>query len=217
MQDKLFNNTPTQLMEDGYYSTYVNTSFEEESASGKSSMRVATKLLTNRTILLTGEVNDAMNFMFQMDMLHLVSESHDDIKIILNSPGGMVGEGLPIVDTILRCQEMGINVDIYCIGIAASMGSVILASGAKGHRFILPHAKVMIHNPYVGSGVGGTASSIQKTVESLQKTQRTVNTLLAKFTGKTLKQVEKATSFDNTMTAEEAIEFGLVDEIKCLF
>ncbi len=217
MQKELLNSMPVHLMEEGYYNTYVNTTYEQESSSGKTQMKVATRLLTNRTILLTGEVNDTMNLLFQMDMMHLVSESHEDIRIILNSPGGMVGEGLPIVDTILRCQDMGINVDIYCIGIAASMGSVILASGAKGHRFILPHAKVMIHNPYIGSGIGGTASSIQKTVEALQNTQKTVNSLLAEFTGKTLKQIEKATSFDNTMTAEEAIEFGLVDEIKCLF
>ncbi len=100
---------------------------------------------------------------------------------------------------------------------AASMGAVILASGTKDHRFILPHSKVMIHEPLIQGGMGGSATSVKKTADSILETKSLINGILAKHTGKTVKEIDKATSFDNFMNAEEAVKFGICDEIRNIF
>jgi ATP-dependent Clp protease protease subunit len=106
---------------------------------------------------------------------------------------------------------------MYCIGMAASMGAVILAGGQKGRRFILPHSQCMIHEPLISGGVGGAATSIKKTAESILEIKSIINGILAKHTGKTVEEIDEATSFDNYLNAEESVAFGLCDEIRNLF
>ncbi len=143
-------------------------------------------------------------------MLYLQQESNEPITIYINSPGGSVNAGLVIYDCI---QSSEIEINIICAGMAASMAAIILAGGQKGHRFILPHSKVMIHEPLISHGVGGSATSIKNISDSIIETRELVNNILAKHTGKTLEEINKATSFDNYMNAKEAIEFGLCDEV----
>ena len=114
-------------------------------------------------------------------------------------------------------QAAPFEVNLYCFGMAASMGAIILAGGKKGHRFILPHSKVMIHEPLIEGGMGGSATSIKKTSDSILETKDILNNILVKHTSKTLDEINEATSFDNYMNAEEAIKFGLCDEIRDLF
>ena len=105
------------------------------------------------------------------------------------------------------------EVDLYCLGLAASMAAVILASGQKDHRHILPHSRTMIHEPLINSGIGGSATSIQHLSESIMDTKRIINELLARHVGKTLEEIDQATSYDNYMNAEESVKFGICDDI----
>ena len=192
----------------------METRYINESSDGIQEISLEAKQLSERKVFLTGDVNDNMANEFTAKMIRLV-ESSDPIDIILNSPGGSVNAGLVIYDLI---QELDgkIPVNIYCTGMAASMGAVLLAGGQKGRRFILPHSKCMIHEPLIQGGVGGSASSIKKTAESILETRSVTNGILAKHTGKTIEEIDEATSFDNYMNAEEAIRFGLCDEIRSI-
>ena len=149
---------------------------------------------------------------FVSQMLYLV-EKGEPVEIYINSPGGSVNAGLVIYDMIQACAEK-IDIDLYCVGLAASMGAVILAGGKKGHRFILPHSKVMIHEPLLAGGLGGSATSIKKTADSILETKAVTNGILAKHTGKTMEEIDEATSFDNFMNAGEAVKFGICDKIR---
>lgn len=189
-------------------------SFISESSGGRCEMSLEAEHLNNRTIMLTGEVNDEMAADFASKMLFLTREKAP-VDIILDSPGGSVNAGLVIYDIIQECDGK-IPINIYCMGMAASMGAVILAGGQKGRRYILPHSKCMIHEPLIRDGVGGSATSISKTAESILETKKITNGILAKHTGKTAREIDEATSFDNYMNANEAIEFGLCDEIRCV-
>ena len=142
-----------------------------------------------------------------------MAESSEPIDIYLNSPGGSVNAGMVIYD-VIQALEGKVPINIYCIGMAASMGAIILAGGHKGHRYILPHSKCMIHEPLISGGLGGSATSIKKTADSILETKAITNGVLAKHTGKTLEEIDKATAFDNYMNAEESVEFGLCDEIR---
>jgi len=195
--------------------THVTTwtpTVAEESSSGVHEITLQTKHFTNRKIFLTGEVTDEMANSFVSELLYL-AQSNEPIDILLNSPGGSVSAGLVIYDMIQACEDK-VPINIYCIGLAASMGAVILAGGQKGRRYILPHSKCMIHEPLIQGGMGGSATSIKKTAESILETKSITNGILAKHTGKTIEEIDEATSFDNFMNAEAAIEFGLCDEIK---
>lgn len=185
----------------------------EETCNGANTVVLQTKHLTNRKIFLTGEVTDemAINFVSQLKYLE---ESNEPVDIYLNSVGGSVNAGLVIYDSI---QAAPFEINIYCIGLAASMGAIILAGGQKGHRFVLPHSKVMIHEPLISGGMGGSASSIKKTSDSILETKAILNGILEKHTGKTAEEIDEATSFDNYMNAQEAIDFGLCDSIKNIF
>lgn len=185
----------------------------EETCNGSNTINVQTKHFTNRKLFLTGEVTDEMAIDFVSTFKYL-AESDEPVDIYINSPGGSVNAGLVIYDLI---QEAPFEVNLYCIGMAASMGAVILTGGKKGHRFILPHSKVMIHEPLISGGVGGSATSIKKTSDSILETKAIINGILMKHTGKTEEEINEATSFDNFMNAEEAIEFGLCDAIKNIF
>lgn len=196
------------------FDTWVPT-VEEESFEGIRESRLQTKHFTNRKLFLTGEVNDKMSNQFVSEFLYL-AQSNEPIDIYINSPGGSVNSGLVIYDIIQSCEGK-IPINMYCVGMAASMGAVILAGGQKGRRFILPHSKCMIHEPLMTGGGGGSATSIQKTAESIMETKAILNGILSKHTGKTIEEINEMTAFDNYMNAEASIAFGLCDEVKNIF
>lgn len=185
---------------------------EVESSNGIREVSLRTRHLTNRKMFLTGEVTDEMAINFASELLYLM-EDGGPVDIYINSPGGSVNAGLAIYDTIKSCEGK-LDINMYCIGMAASMAALILAGGQKGRRYILPHSKVMIHEPLLSGGAGGSATSIKKTADSILETKAILNGILAEHTGKTVEEIDEATSFDNFMNASEAIEFGLCDEIK---
>ena len=189
---------------------YMIPAVQRESVNGIQQISLSTELFSNRKIFLFGEINEAMVYSFTMQLMGLMEDELSEIDIYINSPGGEVNAGLAIYDLLQSCKA---PVNMYCIGLAASMGAVILSGGKNGHRFILPHSKVMIHEPLIPHGVGGSASSIKSTADSILQTRELLNGILAKHTGKTLDEINKATDHDNFMTAEEAVEFGLCDKI----
>ena len=183
-----------------------------KSSHGITLVPVTSKLLAERKIFIEDEITLASACDTVRSIMLLVKEDpNKPIDIYINSPGGRVDAGLMIYDTL---KGMKTEVNLHCIGMAASMAAVILAGGKKGHRFILPHSKTMIHEPLISGGVGGSASSIQRTAESIMETKRLTVELLAKDTGKKEKEIETAVSFDNYMNAEESIAFGLCDSIE---
>lgn len=185
----------------------------EESCNGIREIELQTKHFSNRKLFLTGEVTDEMAIDFVSQFAYLATEN-EPVDIYINSPGGSVNAGLVIYDLI---QSAPFEINLYCIGMAASMGAIILCGGKKGHRFILPHSKVMIHEPLISGGVGGSATTIKKRADSILETRELTNDILSKHTGKTREEIDEATSFDNFMNAKEAIEFGLCDEIRNIF
>ena len=147
-------------------------------------------------------------------LMKYMESQEADVRLYINSAGGEITSGLLMYDII---QAYPYGIDIYCTGVAASMAAVLLAGGRKGHRFILPHSKVMIHEPLILDNFGGSATTIEKKAQGILGVKALVNGLLAKHTGKTLEEINKATSFDNIMDAEEAVEFGICDEIRNIF
>lgn len=183
-----------------------------KSSHGITLVPVTSKLLAERKIFIEDEITSASACDIVRSLMLLVKEdTNKPIDIYINSPGGRVDAGLMIYDTL---KGMKTEVNLHCIGMAASMAAVILAGGKKGHRYILPHSKTMIHEPLISGGVGGSATSIQRTAESIMETKRLTVELLAKDTGKKEKEIETAVSFDNYMNAEESIAFGLCDSIE---
>ena len=183
-----------------------------KSSHGITLVPVTSKLLAERKIFIEDEITLASACDIVRSLMILVKEDpNKPIDIYINSPGGRVDAGLMIYDTL---KGMKTEVNLHCIGMAASMAAVILAGGKKGHRYILPHSKTMIHEPLISGGVGGSATSIQRTAESIMETKRLTVELLAKDTGKKEKEIETAVSFDNYMNAEESIAFGLCDSIE---
>ena len=187
--------------------------YTTETSNGVHGVELQTSHFDDRRLFITGEVTDQMAIDFVSEILYLAKKDKP-VTMYINSPGGSVNAGLVIYDAI---QKAPFPIDMYCIGMAASMGAIILAGGQKGRRFILPHSKVMIHEPLITGGMGGSATSIKKTADSILETKKITNTILAKHTGKSLKEIDKATSFDNFMNAEEAVKFGICDEIRDLF
>ena len=185
-------------------------SIEIESARGTRELALRTRHLMKRRIFLDGPIDRESANDFLSQLLYLEEESSEPIDILINSPGGEVNAGLLIYDAIQGSQAI---INLYCTGTAASMAADILAGGQKGRRFILPHSKVMIHEPLIRDGVGGSATSIRNISESILETRDICNGLLAKHTGKTLEEVNEATRFDNYMNAEQTVAFGICDEI----
>lgn len=181
-------------------------------SSGNSWIPIESHLLPEGKIFIKDEITSESACEFVQQVMYLRKDAPEKrIKIYVNSTGGEVNGGLVIYDTL---KSLDVDFDIYCIGMAASMAAIILAAGKKGRRYILPHSKIMIHEPLISGGVGGSATSIQRTAESILETKRISVELLAADTGKSIEEVEKAISFDNYMNAKEAIEFGICDEIK---
>lgn len=181
----------------------------ENTAKGERAYDIYSRLLKERIIFLDGEVNDSMASLIVAQMLFLEAENPNaDINIYINSPGGSVTAGMAIYDTM---QYIKCDVSTMCIGMAASMGAFLLAGGTKGKRFILPNAEVMIHQP--SGGARGQATEIQIVAENILRTKERLNRLLAENTGNPYEQVCRDTERDNYMTADEALQYGLVDHI----
>ena len=181
----------------------------EDTGRGERSMDIFSRLLKDRIIFIGTEINDQVANVVIAQMLFLqMQDPKKDIHVYINSPGGSVTAGLAMYDTM---QFLTCDVNTYCIGICASMGSVLLTAGTKGKRFCLPNSHVMIHQ--VSGGAQGTAADVERTVEFMYGLKRRLNNILAKHTGKTAKQVEKDADRDNYMSAEEAVKYGLVDQV----
>lgn len=181
----------------------------EQTAGGERSYDIYSRLLKDRIIFLNDEVNDATASTVVAQLLFLEAQDpNKDINLYINSPGGSVPSGLAIYDTMnfIKC-----DVSTICIGMAASMGSFLLAGGAKGKRYALPNAEIMIHQP--SGGGKGTASDIRIIADYILKSKARLNKILAENTGRTIEEIERDTDRDNFMTALEAKEYGIIDEI----
>ena len=181
----------------------------EQTSNGERSYDIYSRLLKERIVFLTGEVNDTVASLITSQLLFLESEdSEKDIYLYIDSPGGSVTAGLAIYDTMNYIKP---DVSTICMGMAASMGAFLLSSGAKGKRMCLPNAEVMIHQPL--GGTQGQASDIKIAAEHILRTKARLNKILAENTGKTIEEIEVDTDRDNWLTAEEAMEYGLIDAI----
>ena len=181
----------------------------EQNSRGERSYDIYSRLLKDRIIFLGEEINDATASVVVAQLLFLESEDPGkDIHMYINSPGGSVTAGMAIYDTInyVKC-----DVSTTCIGMAASMGAFLLSSGAKGKRYALPNAEIMIHQPL--GGAQGQATEIQIAAEHILKTKKKLNDILAANSGQPVEVVEKDTDRDNWMSADEAKEYGLVDQV----
>lgn len=184
----------------------------EQTSRGERSYDIYSRLLKDRIILLGSAVDDNVANSIIAQMLFLEMENPEkDISIYINSPGGSVSAGLAIYDIM---QFVKCDVSTVCLGMAASMGAFLLAAGAKGKRYTLPNARIMIHQPLImGGGIQGQVSDIEITAKELIRTKSRMNEILAKHTGQSVEVLEKATDRDNYLLAEEAKKFGLVDEV----
>jgi ATP-dependent Clp protease protease subunit len=181
----------------------------EQTGHGERSYDIFSRLLNDRIIFLSDEVNDATASLVVAQMLFLEAQDPDkDIAFYINSPGGSVTAGMAIYDTMnfVKC-----DVSTICIGMAASMGAFLLSSGAKGKRFALPNSEIMIHQPL--GGAKGQASDIKIQAELILRTRDNLNKILAANTGKPIDEIARDTERDNYMTAQEALQYGLIDKI----
>ena len=181
----------------------------EQTSRGERSYDIYSRLLKDRIIFLGDEVSDVSASLIVAQLLFLESEDPDkDISLYINSPGGAITAGMAIYDTM---NHVKCDVSTICVGMAASMGAFLLAGGAKGKRFALPNAEVMIHQP--SGGARGQATDIQIHAERIIQIKKKLNQILAENTGKSEEQVANASERDNFLTAQEALDFGLIDKI----
>ena len=181
----------------------------EQTSRGERSYDIFSRLLKDRIIFIGDQITDATASVVVAELLFLESEDPDkDIHLYINSPGGSVTAGMAIFDTMNYIKP---DVSTICVGMAASMGAFLLAAGAKGKRYALPNSEIMIHQPL--GGAQGQASDIKIQADLILKTRDRLNRILSERTGKPLEQIEKDTDRDNFMTADEAKEYGLIDEV----
>ena len=181
----------------------------EQTGAGEKAYDIYSRLLKDRVIMLSDQITDDVASVVTSELLFLEADDPDkDISIYINTPGGSVTAGLAIYDSMNYIKP---DVCTICIGLGASMGAFLLSSGAKGKRFALPNAEIMIHQPL--GGFQGQASDIQIHAENIMKTKQKLNELLAKNTGQDLETIIRDTDRDNFMTAEEAREYGLIDKV----
>lgn len=178
-------------------------------------LRYFSRLLNDRIIVLSEDVNDTSASLVVAQLLYLEGQDPDkDISLYINSPGGSISAGMAIHDTI---QYIKCDVSTICMGMAASMGAFLLASGTKGKRFALPNAEIMIHQPLIaggqGGGLSGQATDIKIHADHIIRTRAKMNRLLSEYTGQPLEKVEQDTERDNFLSAQEAKEYGLIDEV----
>ena len=180
----------------------------DKETNGERSYDIYSRLLKDRIIFLSGEINDDIANTIVSELLYLDSINHNDISLYINSPGGSITSGLAIMDTMNYIKS---NVSTICVGIAASMAAFLLSCGTKGKRFILPNAEVMIHQPL--GGVNGQATEIKIVAERILKLKDKLNKLLAKNTNQELKKIEIETERDYYLDSNEALSYGIVDKI----
>ena len=181
----------------------------EQTGRGERSYDIYSRLLKDRIIMLSGEINDAVASSIVAQLLFLEAQDPDkDIYFYINSPGGVITSGFSIYDTMNYIKP---DINTICIGQAASMGAFLLSSGTKGKRFALPNARIMIHQPL--GGAQGQATDIAIQAEEILRMKQQLNKIMAANCGKTAKQIEKDTERDNFMSAKEAVEYGLIDEV----
>jgi ATP-dependent Clp protease protease subunit len=181
----------------------------EQTGRGERSYDIYSRLLKDRIIMLSGEVNDQVASSIVAQLLFLEAQDPDkDIYFYINSPGGVITSGLAMFDTMNYIKP---DIVTICIGQAASMGAFLLSSGAKGKRYALPNARIMIHQP--SGGAQGQSTDIQIQAEEIQRLKDSLNEIMADNCGKKAKQLEKDTERDNFMSSKEAVEYGLIDQI----
>ncbi len=184
----------------------------EQTNRGERSYDIYSRLLNDRIIMLSDPIDDAVASVVVAQLLYLESQDPEkDIDLYINSPGGSITAGMAIYDTM---QYIKCDVSTICIGMAASMGAFLLSSGAKGKRFALPNAEIMIHQPLIGGGgLSGQCTDIKIHSDHLVRTRDKMNRILAENTGKSIEQIAQDTERDNYLTADEAMEYGLVDKV----
>ncbi|MBD5544295.1 MAG: ATP-dependent Clp protease proteolytic subunit [Lachnospiraceae bacterium] len=184
----------------------------EQTSRGERSYDIFSRLLSDRIVFLGEEVSDVSANLIIAQLLFLEAQDPGkDISLYINSPGGSVSAGFAIYDTM---QYIKCDVSTICIGLAASFGAFLLAGGTKGKRIALPNAEIMIHQPAIhGKGISGQATDIKIMSDHIQKSKQRLNSILAENTGKSLEEIVLATERDNYMSAKEALEFGLIDQI----
>lgn len=180
----------------------------EKEFDGERSYDIFSRLLKERIIFISGEINDTLANSVIASLLYLDSISHNDISIYINSPGGSVSSGFAIYDTM---QFITSDVSTICVGMAASMGAFLLSSGTKGKRYALPNADIMIHQPL--GGAEGQASDIKIAADRIILLRKRLNKILAKNTNQSLRKIEKDTERDYYLDADEALEYGIVDKV----
>ena len=180
----------------------------DKETNGERSYDIFSRLLKDRIILLSGEIDDNSANSVIAQILYLDSLNNDDINIYINSPGGSVTAGMAIYDTMNFVKS---DVSTICLGMAASMGALLLSSGKKGKRYALPNSEIMIHQPL--GGAKGQATEIKIAAEQILKTKEKLNKILSENTGQDLKKVEQDTERDHFLDANEALDYGLIDKI----
>ena len=184
----------------------------EQTARGERSYDIFSRLLNDRIVMLSEEVNNTTASLIVAQLLYLEGQDPDkDISLYINSPGGSITAGMAIYDTMnyIKC-----DVSTICIGMAASMGAFLLAAGANGKRMALPNSEIMIHQPLIsGGGLQGQTTDIKIHTDHLVRTREKMNTILAQRTGKTVEQIAQDTERDNYLSAQEAMEYGLIDSV----
>lgn len=204
MIDNMVAGTSSETMASGLVPMVV-----EQSARGERAYDIFSRLLKERVIFLTGQVEDNMANLIVAQLLFLESENPDkDIHLYINSPGGVVTSGLAIYDTM---QFIKPDVSTMCMGQAASMGALLLAGGADGKRYCLPHSRVMIHQPL--GGFQGQASDIDIHAKEILSVRDRLNAILSKHTGQSLEKVQQDTDRDNFLSAQDAADYGLIDKV----
>ncbi len=183
----------------------------EQTNRGERSYDIFSRLLEDRIIFLSDQVNDATSSLVVAQMLYLEAKDPDkDIQLYIDSPGGSISSGMAIYDTM---QYIKCVVSTICIGMAASMGAFLLAAGAKGKRFALPNSEIMIHQPLISGGLSGQTTDIKIYSDHLVATKEKMNRILSELSGQTYEKVCEDTERDNFMTAEQAKAYGLIDEV----
>lgn len=187
----------------------------EQSAHGERSYDIFSRLLNDRIIVLSEDVNPTSASVVIAQLLYLEGQDPDkDISFYINSPGGSISDGMAIHDTMryIKC-----DVSTICVGMAASMGAFLLASGTKGKRFALPNSEILIHQPLIsggqGGGLSGQATDIQIHANHIIRIREKMNTLLSEYTGQPLEKIQQDTDRDNYLSAQQAREYGLIDEV----
>ena len=181
----------------------------DQTNNGERSYDIYSRLLEDRIIFLSGQINTEVANLVIAQLLYLEAKNCEkDISLYINSPGGEVDAGLAIYDTMNFIKS---KVNVICVGMAASMAAVLLSSGEKGKRYALPHSRIMIHQPL--GGAQGQASDIKIQAEQILKIKDVINEILSKNTGKSIEEIEKDTNRDYYLTSEEALSYGLIDEI----